>query len=99
MNRPHFHLRELRTDVGPSALRHRLHASASASGASHRLLSRLCSVLHPGAELSPPHALLSVKQDRATTLRRSPVPSTLLTPVPQCPPRAAGFTVTKPPCR
>jgi hypothetical protein len=32
-------------------------ASASASGAAHRLLSRLCSVLHPGAELSLPARL------------------------------------------
>jgi hypothetical protein len=38
-------------DVGPSALHRRLRASAS--GAAHRLLLRLCSVLHPSAELSP----------------------------------------------
>jgi hypothetical protein len=40
-------------------LRRRLRASASASGAAHHLLSRLCSVLHPGTELSP-HASLSI---------------------------------------
>jgi hypothetical protein len=58
MNRPRFHLRELHTDAGLSALRRRLHASTSASSAAHRLLSRLCSVLHPGAELSPPARLV-----------------------------------------
>jgi hypothetical protein len=73
-------------------------ASASASGAAHSLLSCLCFMLHLGAELSPPHASLSIVQDCAATLRRAPVPSVRLAPAPRCPPRAAGFTVTMPPC-
>jgi hypothetical protein len=71
--RPRFHLRELHTDAGPSVLRRRLHASASASGAAHRLLLRLCSVLHPGAELSPTRVLSSKVCD--LTIESSPCPS------------------------
>jgi hypothetical protein len=83
------------------------------SHATHRLLSRLCSVLPPGAELSSLHASLSIGQDRAMPCHDSPsrpgaicaphasAPVSTSTPHPQSTAKAewlSAITKLPPPC-
>jgi hypothetical protein len=63
------------------------------SHATDRLLSRLCSVLPPGAELSSPHASLSIGQDRAMPCHDSPS-----RPGAICAPHASAPVSTSTPC-
>jgi hypothetical protein len=74
--------RPSRLDTGPSALRHCLRASASASGAAHRLLSRQ----RPGASCAPhasapvsastPRPRATAKAERLSAVTKLPPPCT-----------------------